>query len=165
MRRATALVAAALSLLPALAAARGRIPGALVASWYAGSGFTTAPVNPTTGAVGPADGKGLMYTFHADGTYLKAFQSTVSNGGCTTQLSATESGRVVASASELVLTPKKGTISFRSSCAPSLSSDKPNDDLQKEVLGYRFASDENGAVTLWLAAPSGAASAFRRVPS
>lgn len=156
-RLVSALVMA-FALVPALAVAGGRVPDALVASWYAGAGGTSAPVDPTTGAVGPANGKGLMYELHADGTYIKAFLSTVSNGGCTTQLSATESGRMTVEGSVLTLTPAKGTVSFRSSCAPSMSSDKPSDDLHPETLTYSFV--EGG---LRLASPSGAASVFRRV--
>jgi hypothetical protein len=152
------LALAAAALLPAVAFAGDRVPGALVAGWYAGAGGTSAPVNPTTGAVGPANGKGLLYEFHADGSYVKAFHSSVSNGGCTTQLSAVESGALAVKGDVLTLTPSKGTVSFRSSCAPSMDSDKPNDDLHAETLTYAFV---DGA--LRLANPSGASSVFRRV--
>lgn len=145
--------------------AENSIPKDLVGSWYAGSGYTSAPYNPSTNTWGTPTGKGLIYVFNQDGSYTKAFQSYVSNNGCTTGFTAFESGKVVVKDKTLVTTPDKGRMVYRDNCSPSLNSDKPTEDLKKEEFMWEFKPNEAdpSVMSLQLTRSDGAGSAFRRL--
>jgi hypothetical protein len=142
---------------------QGSIPAALIGSWYAGQGYTSAPYDPATGAWGTPSGKGLIYQLAADGSYQKAFQSYESSGGCTTGFTAFEQGIAVASGDQLVLTPSSGHLKYSASCAPSLDSDEPLSDLFQEHFTWSLAASEYdpSEPALHLQAPDGASATFR----
>jgi hypothetical protein len=103
---------------------------------------TFQPPAVSTGAWGMPNGKGLIFVFRPDGTYLKAFQSYVTTGGCTTGFTAFEAGFLQANETQLRLTPNRGQMSYRASCSPSLNSDKPITDLKIEEMTWsRDAAD------------------------
>lgn len=132
------------------------LPALLAGTWYAGSGYTSAPYDPTTGAWGTPTGKGLVYTFAADGTYQKAFQSYASDGGCTTGFTAFENGSVQADETRLTLVPVSGHLKYTDNCAPSLDSDKPTTDLSAESFSWQRTGTD-----LVLVRSDGASSTFR----
>jgi hypothetical protein len=100
------------------------LPVAIVGSWFAGAGNTTQPYDPSTQSYGTPSGSGVVFTFRADGTYSKAFRSQVSNGGCSTGLSAYEAGVAQVDGDTLRIIPMTGTLSYRDTCVPSLDSDR-----------------------------------------
>lgn len=140
------------------APARLSLPDALVGSWYAGAGLTSQPYDSSTGSYGLPSGDGVLYTFKADGTYQKAFRGQVSSAGCTTGLSAYEAGVAQLDGATLRLVPMTGSLSYRDSCVPSLSSDKPATELEEESFQYLRSGD-----TLELSRSDGARSVFHAV--
>ena len=142
--------------------ATNAVPAGLIGSWYAGRGHTSAPYNPTTGAWGRPSGKGLIYIFNKDGSYTKAFQSYESTGGCTTGFTAFESGRFTVQGRTLTTTPTKGRMVYEATCSPSLNSDKPLEDPQKEVFTWELKPNENdpSITSLYLLRSDGNGSSF-----
>ena len=136
------------------AAGRG-LPGQLVGSWYAGSGYTTAPYDPTTGQWGTPSGKGLVYVLRADGTYTKAFQSYNSNGGCTNGFTSFESGVAQTNGTQLYLHPTSGHMKVSDSCAPGLNTDQPI-AVSDELFDWQMTADG-----LYLQRSDGASATFR----
>ncbi|MGZ3455929.1 MAG: hypothetical protein ACXVEF_40360 [Polyangiales bacterium] len=117
-------------------------PAAIVGSWYAGAGYTSMPYDPATGTFGTPTGQGLVYVLRADGSYTKAYQSYVSNGGCTTGMSAFESGTISVNGDRLETDPTSGSTHFSDSCAPSLDSDKPAESLAPETFTFTLEGSE-----------------------
>lgn len=138
------------------------VPAELVGSWYAGSGYTSAPYDPATGAWGTPTGKGLVYLFRADGSYTKGFQSYVSNGGCTTGFSAFEEGFAEFAGQTLTTYPQTGHVQYKDSCAPSLDSDEPVADLSAESFTWTLHPSEYDPtlIVLDLSRSDGAMSTF-----
>jgi hypothetical protein len=134
------------------------VPADLEGSWYAGAGYTSAPHNPDTGAWGTPSGQGLVYVFHGDGSYTKAYQSYNSAGGCTNGFTAFDEGDVTLQGTAIVLTPSSGHIQVSDTCAPSLDSDEPDQNLSEERFDYQVSGDE-----LMLTAPDGTSGVFRRL--
>ncbi len=141
------------------------MPAELVASWYTGSGYTSAPYDPGTGSWGRPNGMGLIYVFSADGSYLKAFQSYASNGGCTTGFTAFEEGVAVVVGSELTTRPTSGHMVYEDTCVPSSNSDTPLTDLADETFSFHFEQDEYdpSETVLVLLRTDGAGGTFRRL--
>jgi hypothetical protein len=137
--------------------AGGTLPDVLQGSWYASSGYTSAPYDPVTGTYGTPNGSALLYEFAADGSYRKTFQSYASNGGCSSGFTAFELGLAAVSGNTLQTTPSSGHIQYSDSCAPSLDSDKPETDLSSESFSWEIVADG-----LLLTRSDGAASQFRR---
>jgi hypothetical protein len=142
---------------PELPQADGTLPDVLQGSWYASSGYTSAPYDPATGTYGTPNGSALSYEFAADGSYRKTFQSYASNGGCSSGFTAFEVGVAAVSGNTLQTTPSSGHIQYSDSCAPSLDSDKPETDLSSESFSWEIVADG-----LLLTRSDGAASQFRR---
>lgn len=143
-----------------------QVPQELIGQWYAGSGGTTAPYDPGTGSWGTPTGKGLLYVFSADGTFTKGFQSFVSSGGCTTGYTAASYGKLSFPAENRLTTrPDRGTFMYRDTCAPSLNSDEPLDDLSEETFDWAIGADEYdpSVPVLWLRRTDGAEAVFRRI--
>lgn len=138
------------------------VPAALVGSWYAGSGYTNTPYDPATGAWGKPSGSGLVYLFRANGSYTKGFQSYYSNGGCTTGFTAFEEGVLEASTSELDTHPTSGRVKYEDTCAPSLDSEEPAEDLSTESFAWTLRPSEYdpGLMVLDLVRSDGAGSTF-----
>lgn len=143
-------------------AATASVPAEIVGSWYAGSGYTSAPYDPASGTWGTPTGKGLVYLFRADGTYTKGFQSYVSNYGCTTGFSAFEEGSLSATGHELATHPSKGHVQFKDTCAPSMDSDEPVADLTDEAFVWtlRPSDLDSSLMVLDLRRDDGAQSTF-----
>ncbi|MBE7482084.1 MAG: hypothetical protein HS104_19165 [Polyangiaceae bacterium] len=144
------------------ASAPGSVPVELVGSWYAGSGYTSTPYDPSTGAWGKPNGSGLVYLFRADGSYTKGFQSYYSSGGCTTGFTAFEEGALEASASELSTHPSSGRVKYEDSCAPSLDSEEPAEALSVESFSWALHPSEYdpSSLVLDLVRSDGAGSSF-----
>jgi len=140
----------------------GETPGALVGSWYAGRGGTTAPYDPVSGTFGRPSGSGLLYLFQPGGRYLKGFQSYESSGGCTTGFTVTEQGVIYATDSTLTTHPTSGRRVFEDTCAPSLDSDDPVTDLADETFTWEVSGDDPTAPVLSLVRTDGAAATFVR---
>jgi len=140
-------------------------PGEIVGSWYAGSGYTSVPYDPGTGSWGMPSGKGLVYVFAADGSYTKGFQSYESSGGCTTGFTAFEQGYADVTVDSLATYPSSGHLTFTDTCAPSLSSDDPIQDLAVEEFSWQLRpSDYDPAETvLFLRRSDGAEATFSRL--
>ena len=134
------------------------VPAAIVGSWFAGAGNTTQPYDPMTQSYGTPSGSAMLFTFKADGTYSKAFRNQVSNGGCSTSLAAYEAGVAQVEGNTLRITPMTGTLSFRNTCAPSLSSDRNNAELTSETFTFSRSGD-----ALQLVRDDGAGSVFHAV--
>ncbi|WP_019588605.1 hypothetical protein [Deinococcus apachensis] len=113
-------------------------PAALFQMWFAGSGGVSSPYDPTTGQLGSPNGSGLLYHFSPNGTYVKAFQSQNSNGGCTNGFMAVEQGTFEVDGAELVTHPAKGVLQVKDTCVPSLNSVKPLTDLQDETWAWNL---------------------------
>lgn len=140
------------------------VPADLVGSWYTGSGYTSAPYNPVTGAWGTPTGKGLVYVFRADGSYTKAFQSYVTNPPCTNGFTAFESGTLQVTATSLTARPTSGRLVVTDTCAPSLDSDDPLTGLEDEYFSWELApSDWDPAETVLILSTQTAESSFRRL--
>jgi hypothetical protein len=160
----TLLVSTALAILSVAALAQGsEIPEELVGTWYAGSGYTSAPYDGRTGQWGAPNGSGLIYVFNENGTYTKVFQSYHANGGCTNGLTAFTNGTMRVSSEQIELYADSGHIKVSDSCAPSLNTDKPIRDLEDEVFGWvtgNINDDPNvPGLKLWTA--DGKAGLFR----
>lgn len=140
--------------------AAGEIPDGLVGEWYAGRGGTSAPYDPTSGGWGRPNGQGLVYLFEADGTYTKAFQSYASNGGCTNGFTAFERGIVVADQASLTTRPSSGTLRVEDTCAPSLGSEEPLEELADETFEWAITAGEGGDRALWLRRTDGSEATF-----
>lgn len=133
-------------------------PAELAGSWFAGAGGLSQPYDPDTGSYGTPNGQGLLYTLRADGSYDKAFQSWQSANGCTTGFTAFETGSFTSDGSALATTPSTGTVRYRDTCAPSLDSDKPAQDLAVEQFTMTLAGDQ-----LTLVRRDGVTGQFRRL--
>jgi hypothetical protein len=107
--------------------ATGDLPGALVGSWFAGRGGTSAPYDPDTGTWGAPNGTGMTFVFRADGSYTQATQGSASNLGCTSAWIAFEEGTATAEGERLFLHPTRGHRQYTDTCAPGLDSDDPID--------------------------------------
>lgn len=136
----------------------GDTPSALVGSWYAGRGGTTAPYDPAAGSWGMPSGQGLVYVFEAGGRYTKAFQSYESAGGCTTGFTAFESGDLIVGGTSLVTHPTSGHMVYRATCSPELDSDTALDQLADETFTWSRDGD-----TLLLQRDDGAESTFAKL--
>jgi hypothetical protein len=143
----------------------GHMPPELLGHWYAGAGGVSSPYDAATGSWATPSGQGLLYVFSADGSFTKGFQSFVSSGGCTTGYTAASFGRVLFQADRLTTRPERGTFLYRDTCAPSLNSDEPLDELGDETFDWAIVPDEidPSAPVLWLRRIDGAEGLLRRL--
>lgn len=156
--RSVLFAALSLVLLAGCKPGAGSVPADLEGSWYAGEGGTTVPYDPNTGEWGTPSGQGLVYVFHGDGSYTKAYQSYNSAGGCTNGFTSFDDGDVTLDGAGIVLTPSSSHTKVSDSCAPSLDSDDPNDNLADERFDYAVSGD-----ALTLTRSDGASAVFQRL--
>lgn len=136
--------------------ATGSVDSALVGQWYAGRGGTMIAYDESTGSFGAPSGTGMMFVFHADGTYQKAFQS-IESGACTVGFVTVESGVATTASGEVRLHPSSGTM-HEISCSGSADNDHAI-TVSDESLAYALEAEDALRLT---DTSTGAASEFRR---
>lgn len=130
-------------------AASGSVDGTIVGSWYAGRGGTRMSYDPATGAFGPPAGSGMLFVFHADGSYVKAVQS-LDSGACTMGFIATESGVATTSGERLLLHPTHGNL-HNVSCSGAADTDKSTEVVDEALtwsVGAFSQDPSQAALTL-----------------
>jgi hypothetical protein len=130
---------------------RTRVPDELVGSWYSGNVSPTEFVDPNTGHhLGNGYGKGLFYTFNADGTFEEGFQrfSNLYDCGTLTFIYVKGTVTVDESTSTLELHPTSAKIVEQNSC--NGYNDSHAVQWDPERIAYRRGTDEYGATALWM---------------
>jgi hypothetical protein len=166
VRRIVTLVAVSLLAVACKPSGGGEMPAQIVGSWYSGQGYTTLPYDSQTGEFGMPDGQGLVFIFHDDGTYERAYQSYQSGDtGCTTGMTAYDRGTVSGGAGQFTITPEEGNTKFVDTCVSENNTEQPQDDLGPETFTYELYPDPYGQVpqVLQIADSGGNSSVFRPI--
>lgn len=130
-----------LALSPA-GAQEGR--AALEGKFYVGA-QAGAPFDPATGAWNTPAGRGLVLTFHQDGSYQKALQSYASLRDCTSGSLTIEAGMATWDGAWLKLQPFTGYVQHSDSCQPGKLVEEPLRALRAETL---LVDDQGGGMLL-----------------
>lgn len=101
-----------------------RVPAELIGEWIARGGSGSSYYDPTTGSSGAPNATIDSYKFFSDGTYEHAMLMQSSLYNCSTTIVGREVGPVNVQGSEFTITPRPGTLDYKSSCSPSLNSRK-----------------------------------------
>lgn len=120
-----------------------RVPAELVGEWIARKGSGTSYVNPGTGSYSAPDATIDSYKFFSDGTYEHAMLMQTSLYNCTTTILGREVGPVNVQGSQFTITPRPGTLDYKSSCSPSLNSLKET-NFDPSTFKWQLERDEYG---------------------
>ncbi|MDQ2938120.1 MAG: hypothetical protein M3R67_11510 [Acidobacteriota bacterium] len=120
-----------------------RVPAELVGEWLARKGSGSSYVNPGTGSYSAPNATIDSYKFFSDGTYEHAMLMQSSLYNCTTTIVGREVGPVNVQGSELTITPRPGTLDYKSSCSPSLNSLKET-KFDPSSFKWQLERDEYG---------------------
>lgn len=134
------------------------IPAELVGEWIARRGSGSSYQNPQTGQSGPPNSTVASYKIFANGTYEHGMLMQSALYNCSTTIFGRETGTVTMTTSTLTLTPRPGTLDYKSTCSPSLNSKKAT-NFPRETLSWRLDRDEYG-VKLCLQNAKGESSCF-----
>lgn len=83
----------------------GKLPDAIVGTWFTGAIPPTDFYDPTTGQWRDTNGLGQMYIFTADGSYTYAGFLRLQNGACRSEVSTYQKGKAQATGATITLTP------------------------------------------------------------
>ena len=96
-----------------------------------------------TGSFAAPTGRVNGYVFTPDGQYEYAELRQVSTYGCTTKYFGYERGSYSASGNRITFSQREHSLEFRSTCSPSLNSDKKL-PLQAETYFYQVGQGQYG---------------------
>jgi hypothetical protein len=126
----------------------GEVPRELTGAWYAGTVSDTHIIDGG-GHFTNAYGTGLIYAFHADGSYEKSVLLQQSDGFCQRQFLGYSRGVVRLLDDDTVeLRPARGRIKSVDSCLAHYNYERDDDELRDETLTWRRADDGAGAAVL-----------------
>ena len=134
------------------------VPLELVGEWIARRGSGTSYRDPRTGQSGPPDATVASYKIFANGTYEHGMLMQSALYNCSTTIFGRETGTIVVAGSTFTITPRPGTLDYKSSCSPSLNSNKTT-NFPRETMSWWIDRDEYG-VKLCLKNEKGASSCF-----
>lgn len=120
-----------------------RVPAELVGEWIARQGSGSSYYNPSTGSSSPPNATIDSYKFFSDGTYEHAMLMQSSLYNCSTTIVGREVGPVTVQGSEFTITPRPGTLDYKSSCSPSLNSLKET-NFDPSTFKWQLDRDEYG---------------------
>jgi hypothetical protein len=136
----------------------GAVPSELVGEWIARRGSGSSYQNPQTGQSGPPNATVASYKIFANGTYEHGMLMQSALYNCSTTIFGRETGTIAITTSTLTITPRPGTLDYKSSCSPSLNSKKTT-NFPQETMSWRLDRDEYG-LKLCLQNAEGASSCF-----
>jgi hypothetical protein len=119
------------------------IPAELVGEWITRRGSGTSYSNAQTGQSGPPNATVASYKIFANGTYEHGMQMQSALYGCSTTIFGRETGIITVATSTFTITPRSGTLDYKSSCSPSMNSNKPT-TFPPETMSWRIERGEYG---------------------
>lgn len=125
------------------AAMPARVPAELVGEWIARRGSGSSYYNPNTGQSSAPNATIDSYKIFADGTYEHSMLMQSSLYNCTTTIVGRETGPINVQGSTFIITPRPGTLDYKSSCSPSLNSLKQT-TFDPQTYSWRIQRNEYG---------------------
>lgn len=120
-----------------------RVPAELVGEWIARRGSGSSYINPNTGQTSAPNATIDSYKIFADGTYEHSMLMQSSLYNCTTTILGRETGPIAVQGSSFTLTPRPGTLDYKSSCSPSMNELKPT-NFEPQTYNWRVQRGEYG---------------------
>jgi hypothetical protein len=120
-----------------------RVPAELVGEWIARRGSGSSYYNPNTGQSSAPNATIDSYKIFADGTYEHSMLMQSSLYNCTTTIVGRETGPINVQGSTFIITPRPGTLDYKSSCSPSLNSLKQT-TFDPQTYSWRIQRNEYG---------------------
>jgi hypothetical protein len=137
-----------------------RVPTELVGEWIARRGSGSSYINPNTGQNSAPNATIDSYKIFANGTYEHSMLMQSSLYNCTTTILGRETGPISVQGSTFIITPRPGTLDYKSSCSPSMNSLKET-TFDPQTYSWRIQRNEYG-LELCLQRSDGASACYQK---
>lgn len=137
-----------------------RVPAELVGEWITRRGSGSSYINPNTGQTSAPNATIDSYKIFADGTYEHSMLMQSSLYNCATTILGRETGPINVQSSTFVITPRPGTLDYKSSCSPSMNNVKQT-NFEPQTYSWRIQRNEYG-LQLCLQRSDGASACYQK---